>query len=238
MRHQDFQTFENLKNDIALIFASAVPESEVERVAPVCLPSPGQNYSGWERSYVSGWGVKSYKGERQPGPALTVQHVPVSDYQCEARMEVGLEPSRMCAGGEAGEDACQGDSGGPLVSSQDGVLWSVIGVVSWGHKCGQHGKYGVYSRVSHFLPWISEQITQPDTQTETQESSCQPELWCDFITGRDPTIIIIICVIISLVILIIIYFCQRKSGSRTNTYKVTAEDDETCSVSVVEVDTR
>ena len=94
---------------------------------------------------------------------------------------------------------------------------------------GHSVRYGVYSRVSHFLPWISEQTSQP----------CQPELWCNFVSGRDPTIIIIICVLLSLVILLLTYFCRRKSGSRTASYKVTEEEENvTCSVSLVELDTR
>ena len=90
-------------------------------------------------------------------------------------------------------------------------------------------RYGVYSRVSHFLPWISEQISQP----------CRPELWCNFITGKDPTIIIIICLLLSLLILVLTYFCRRNSGSRTKSYQVTEEEeDERCTVTLVELDTR
>ena len=33
----------------------------------------------------------------------------------------------------------QGDSGGPLMSSYDGVTWSLVGVVSWGKRCGLKG---------------------------------------------------------------------------------------------------
>ena len=135
--HQDYLA-RNYLNDIALIFAGPVPPSEAERVKAACLPSPGQSYAGWERSFVAGWGTTSYGGQPEEGPALTVRHVPVPDSNCSAVMGSDLvRPGMMCAGGEEGEDACQGDSGGPLLASQDGLSWSVVGVVSWGQKCGE-----------------------------------------------------------------------------------------------------
>ena len=225
MRHEAYNQI-NKQNDIALIFASPVPRTEEERVRAACLPDPRLNYTGWELSLVTGWGDTRHHGDPRPGPALSVQVVPVSDWECEAVMRA--RPGMMCAGGEAGKDACQGDSGGPLVVSSEGATWSVVGLVSWGVGCGQEGRYGVYTRVSHFTPWISQHISQP--------ASCQPGLWCDFLSGRDPTILIILCLILSLVLLIIIYFCQRKSGSRTELYRVTDEEDH-C-VSRVELDTR
>ena len=228
VRHPKFHSLKYL-NDIALLVASAVPETQVERVRPACLPSPGENYTGWNLSYVSGWGDTGYRGEPEPGPALTVRQVPVSDSDCWAVMGEGrLGPGMMCAGGEAGQDACQGDSGGPLVSSQDGLTWSLVGLVSWGQGCGQQGRFGVYSRVSTFTPWISDQITRLEP--------CQSGAWCNFVTGRDPTIVIITALIVSLVILVLIYFCRRNSCSRTNSYKVTDDDDRASSA--LQLDTR
>jgi secreted trypsin-like serine protease len=60
----------------------------------------------------------------------------------------------FCAGKSGGgQDACQGDSGGPATIDVAGTA-HLAGVVSWGKGCGQAKKYGVYTRLHMFLPWI------------------------------------------------------------------------------------
>lgn len=68
-------------------------------------------------------------------------------YQGEVTKEM------LCAGIlEGGVDTCQGDSGGPLMYHSD--LWQVVGIVSWGHGCGDPSTPGVYTKVTAYLNWI------------------------------------------------------------------------------------
>lgn len=54
----------------------------------------------------------------------------------------------------------QGDSGGPLVCEEpDGLHWTLFGLTSWGSVCfSKVLGPGVYSNVTHFTPWIQQQI--------------------------------------------------------------------------------
>ena len=52
----------------------------------------------------------------------------------------------------------QGDSGGPLVTA-DGAGAALVGITSWGDGCARPGTYGVYTRVSEFLPWVASQFS-------------------------------------------------------------------------------
>ena len=77
---------------------------------------------------------------------VQVVDVPMIDNrQCEQwhrdkGINVIIYDEMVCAGYyHGGKDSCQGDSGGPLVSSTHGSHWSVVGVVSWGRRCGQQG---------------------------------------------------------------------------------------------------
>jgi secreted trypsin-like serine protease len=50
----------------------------------------------------------------------------------------------------------QGDSGSPIqvTSKNNRCLFYIMGITSFGKKCGDEGLPAVYTRVSHYLDWI------------------------------------------------------------------------------------
>lgn len=135
-------------------------------VRPVCLPDPGQQYTG-RTTKVAGWGHTQYGGETSA--VLQEASFPVVDTgACERQYRNlqenfhrdfgdGFGDGKLCAhdisGG--GQDACQGDSGGPL------TYWDrytgrvhLVGIVSTGVGCGNPAYPGIYTRVTTYLDWI------------------------------------------------------------------------------------
>ena len=105
---------------------------------------------------VTGWGTTTEGG--QVSDIVRKARVPiVSDATCKNAYGSRISDDVMLCAGKDGVDACQGDSGGPLVV-QDHDLhgWSLIGIVSWGIGCAREGYYGVYTEVSHYIPWIAQ----------------------------------------------------------------------------------
>ncbi|XP_015439741.1 PREDICTED: proclotting enzyme-like [Dufourea novaeangliae] len=155
VRHRGFN-LRTLYNDVALLTLSE-PVPFTEQVRPICLPSGSQLYSG-KTATVIGWGSLRESG---PQPAVLQEvSIPIwSNNECKVKYGAaapgGIVDSFLCAG-KAAKDSCSGDSGGPLMVN-DG-RWTQVGVVSWGIGCGKGQYPGVYTRVTHFLPWITKNL--------------------------------------------------------------------------------
>ncbi|KAM5145535.1 coagulation factor IX [Mantella aurantiaca] len=104
-------------------------------------------------SWVTGWGNVRYKG--RPSVKLQKLSVPYVDRAtCKKSSRYYVSPNMFCAGfSDEEKDTCQGDSGGPH-ASEFRDTWFLTGITSWGDKCAQKDKYGVYTRVSRFTDWI------------------------------------------------------------------------------------
>jgi secreted trypsin-like serine protease len=160
--HDDYnpKTFEN---DIALIkIDGGLPKGKIIPLADAALKlTPGQELQ------VTGWGTTKEVGGQMPTHLLkaTVPYVDNDICNKPDSYNGSILPGMMCAGKEGGGvDSCQGDSGGPLVSPPvspplhipgDAVL---VGVVSHGEGCARKLKYGVYTRVSTYRPWIQKVV--------------------------------------------------------------------------------
>eukprot|EP00737_Agarophyton_chilense_P000615 gb/GEZJ01000683.1/.p1 GENE.gb/GEZJ01000683.1/~~gb/GEZJ01000683.1/.p1 ORF type:complete len:550 (-),score=56.56 gb/GEZJ01000683.1/:32-1681(-) len=152
-------------NDIALVeLRSAAPSSSrfVYINANNSYPPPGAY------ARVAGYGQTIQK--RFSGPTLNRVDVPVvSMRNCKrayGKADSGIasrlnDALQVCAGlRDGGCDACQGDSGGPLATFDDKGNVILIGIVSFGIGCARAGFPGVYTKVSAFEAWISQQGAQ------------------------------------------------------------------------------
>ncbi|XP_015126487.1 proclotting enzyme [Diachasma alloeum] len=151
VRHKGFDP-RTLYNDVAILTLNE-PIEFSEMIRPICLPGGSQLYVG-KTATVIGWGSLRESG---PQPAVLQEvAIPVwPNSECKQKYGAaapgGIVDSFLCAG-RAAKDSCSGDSGGPLMVN-DG-RWTQVGIVSWGIGCGKGQYPGVYTRVTHFLPWI------------------------------------------------------------------------------------
>ncbi|KAM6127538.1 vitamin K-dependent protein C [Phoenicopterus ruber ruber] len=145
--------------DIALLYLS----SDVifnEYVIPICLPSPSLATLLSEEGrigMVSGWGATHERGSMLRF-LMKVRLPIVSMETCQRSTDRLVTDNMFCAGYDTEvADACKGDSGGPFTVSYHNT-WFLLGIVSWGEGCAEKGKYGVYTRVANYIPWIKETV--------------------------------------------------------------------------------
>ncbi|KAH1165599.1 hypothetical protein KIL84_023158 [Mauremys mutica] len=150
---------DNYNGDIALLYLS----SDVvfnEYALPICLPNPNLATlltAEGTRGMVSGWGSTHDRG---PGTRflMKVKLPIVSMETCRQATAKLITDNMFCAGYAAkAHDACKGDSGGPFAVSYHDT-WYLLGVVSWGEGCAEERKYGAYTRVANYVPWIKEVV--------------------------------------------------------------------------------
>ncbi|XP_075281223.1 coagulation factor X [Opisthocomus hoazin] len=154
----DMSTFDS---DIALLKLEE-PITFSEDVVPACLPEEDfADYILMKQTFgiVSGFGNTF---ERAPlVRRMKVLQIPyVDENTCKLALNKPVTKNMFCAGYDKdGRDVCQGDGGGPHVTEYNGTYF-VTGVTSWGEGCGRPGKYGVYTRLSKFLPWVRSVLTE------------------------------------------------------------------------------
>lgn len=146
-----------MENDIALIEL----ETAASMATPIALATSGPSLDEGTNVRVSGWGAVVEGG--MGSEILLAADVPVvGEAVCNARESYRgkIKAGMICAGlRDGGLDSCQGDSGGPAIVTTIAGHKVLAGVVSWGHGCARRDKYGVYSDVAFFRPWIDSKLT-------------------------------------------------------------------------------
>ena len=147
--HEAYNSYK-ITNDIALLKLSSRLRMN-SYVQPVNLPGNQQQTAAGTNCVVSGWGSLS-EGGSAPAILQKVNLPAMTDDECRYYYgQSQILDSNLCCGyPNGGKDSCQGDSGGPLYCNG-----YQAGVVSWGIGCARPGYPGVYTEVSHFIPWIN-----------------------------------------------------------------------------------
>lgn len=78
-------------------------------------------------------------------------------------LNIHIENSQICVGGDRGKDSCSGDSGGPLMYFDDSaggskVVYYAAGITSYGYHCGIENWPGVYTNITAYYDWIVNKI--------------------------------------------------------------------------------
>ncbi|XP_065594217.1 chymotrypsin-C [Cyrtonyx montezumae] len=148
-------------NDIALI-KLAEPVQESDTIQAACLPPNGLELDNGYPCEITGWGRLWTNGPLadvlQQAPLPVVDHATCSQSDWWGSL---VRTSMVCAGGDGVVSGCNGDSGGPLSCQRDG-LWEVHGIVSFGSSwgCNTVKKPTVFTRVSDYIDWINEKISE------------------------------------------------------------------------------
>ncbi|XP_011863984.1 PREDICTED: uncharacterized protein LOC105559932 [Vollenhovia emeryi] len=132
-------------------------------VRPACLPFTWPDVREGDRTIAVGWGRVDWTADTGSDDLLKVYISLVPHESCNAtyfdngstvQLTSGIVNEWQICAGEEGKDTCQGDSGGPLLVNNEAhkCMFTVVGVTSLGRLCGIIP--GVYTRVSHYIPWI------------------------------------------------------------------------------------
>jgi len=162
-KHEGYTALPTARNDIALIkLAECATFGKL--VKPACLPTRGDQYNPSSDCIISGWGAANWTADSVNHPkCLQMGKVSLlEENACALKYAHKKYDTDMmiCAAGtttndESTVDACQGDSGGPLTcttsNEQDVTL---VGITSWGIRCGDRAFPGVYTNVASFMKWI------------------------------------------------------------------------------------
>nr|XP_015194894.1 PREDICTED: testisin-like [Lepisosteus oculatus] len=152
------------ENDIALVMLDS-PVSFTDYIQPICLADNSSSFLNGTSCWVTGWGYTAGDGLVLPFPGnqnlQDVQLPVIGNRQCGCLNDVALGANsvtaNMICAGALQAATCHGESGGPLVCKQD-FFWVQAGVVSVGEGCVRPNLPGVYTRVSQYQDWISEQV--------------------------------------------------------------------------------
>ncbi|KAM9360204.1 granzyme A-like [Symphorus nematophorus] len=150
-------------NDLMLLKLDK-PVKETKTVKCHPLGNTIKEPAGGTNCLVAGWGKTKNNSKQMSNVLMSVNVTVVDRAKCNSPEYYNLNPvitrSMICAGsnGKNTADTCQGDSGGPLLCN--GAL---VGVTSFGRRCGVIKNPGVYSFLAEKqLIWIKKTMKKSE----------------------------------------------------------------------------
>ncbi|KAJ8246732.1 hypothetical protein GJAV_G00254770 [Gymnothorax javanicus] len=121
-------------------------------VQVIQLPAKGESVQDNTTCVISGWGKSSPDPKAKAEDTLLDVTLSVqSDQACRKLWQIHFVKVRMMCTLSDSKGICQGDSGGPLVCNK-----TAHGIASFTSNPCNNGYPDVYMKVSYFIPWIQE----------------------------------------------------------------------------------
>ncbi|XP_075145810.1 chymotrypsin-2-like [Haematobia irritans] len=154
--HPRFSTSPKLINDVAILKVS--PPFNLHKPSVGSVHWGSVNRVGESVNVaVTGWGAIAPTLSGGLADKLQkINYKTLSNADC-SRRGFRVTDSEICAILSKGRGTCMGDSGGPLVTTQNPP--QLVGILSYGTIPCAAGRPDVYSRVSSFLPYINQVVS-------------------------------------------------------------------------------
>ncbi|XP_070688679.1 haptoglobin [Pempheris klunzingeri] len=181
--HPGFQNQSEWDNDLALIQLKA-PVVMSNKVTPIPLPERGQDVADTVggSGVISGWGWGIYF---TPAKSLKYLVLPLANHSdCKAEYEhlrsltPTVDDNMFCTGPtKFEENVCFGDAGGALAvkDAETGDIYAA-GILSYDKSCNGY-KYGVYMKLSSYLPWIHSVIRGDTEKSSALRSDAMSKMY-------------------------------------------------------------
>ncbi|XP_047482981.1 venom serine protease 34-like [Penaeus chinensis] len=153
--HENYDEGTSRDNDIGLIELEEDVVFDRVEIAPACPPEASNSYENVD-AVITGWGLDDSGQLPNILQKAEIRAIPLAT--CRAQYSSSAISNNMICAGAAGRDSCLSDSGGPLITF-NGASWTLIGLASFGPvPCGDPDRFGVYTRVGNYIPWIINKI--------------------------------------------------------------------------------
>ncbi|CAN7991407.1 unnamed protein product [Ixodes hexagonus] len=127
---------------------------------PICLPESADTYDN-RLSYVLEWSPKFY-GIKSPMTLRARRALISNNNDCgniyagveTPEMPRGIIASQLCTDLRGRQGDCNRYLGSPMIVTDRSYKWSAVGIATFREKCNDQTYPGVYTRITHYVPWI------------------------------------------------------------------------------------